>query len=99
MSDKMKLTGIELTTKDGKKIGLTIEEAKDLKEQLNGLFGKTETVFVPSAPIIIERDRYPWPYYPAYPTPIWTNPYPTYTTVTCKAESGLQVSYCGNTIE
>ena len=57
MSRKLKLTKLELQTNDGKKIELTLDEAKDLHDQLHELFGD-KTVYVPGAPVIIERDRW-----------------------------------------
>lgn len=50
---KLKLTKIEVTTKDGKKIELSLDEAKDLHEQLHELFGEKK-FFLPSAPVVIE---------------------------------------------
>ena len=41
---KLKLTGIELTTTDGKKVALTLDEARDLHRQLAELFAYKETV-------------------------------------------------------
>lgn len=47
---------------DGKKIKLTLEQAKELKEILDETFGE-KTVFVSSpSPIIIERPVYQLPY-------------------------------------
>ena len=53
---KMKITGLELCTKDGVTVPLTLAEAKELYEQLDDLFGKT-----------VEY-RYPW----LSPRPYWT---------------------------
>ena len=86
MSDKIKITGLELKTKDGKKVELTLEEAKELHEQLDELFGK-EVKYVPSTPIYVRS----W----------WeTNPYPYYG-VTCTSNNlmvtsnntGMSVNY------
>lgn len=65
MNKKLKLTKLELETKNGTKIELSLDEARELHEQLHELFGK-ETTVIPSAPVIIERDRWypPSPYYP-----------------------------------
>ena len=107
MSSKLQLTKIALETKDGKKVELTIDEAKELHEQLHSLFGE-KIQYVPSAPLIIERDRWQQPYRPYY----W------YDQVTCgssstkgnpdwcgneilcstSGDSGLSVSYCGNAL-
>ena len=101
MSKKLKLTKIELETKDGKTISLSLDEAKELHDQLHDLFG---TKYIPSTPIVIERDRYPWrdPY-----RPYWYD-------VTCKTEApnsggldvqckiegstGLKATYSGNAL-
>lgn len=42
-----------------KEISLSLDEAKELQDILNRTFGQKETVFVPSAPAIIERPRHP----------------------------------------
>jgi hypothetical protein len=105
MSEKIKLTKIELKTQEGKEISLSIDEAKELHDQLHELFGKKETVFVSShsaAPIIIERDRYPWrDYRPFWATTTDRNT-PTYapSVISCTVEgnSGLSVSYKGSEI-
>ena len=63
---KLKLTGIELKTKEGQKVSLSIDEAKDLHKQLDELFG---VEYIPSTPIYIERDRFyrqPTRYYPEF---------------------------------
>ena len=105
MSKKLKLTKIELETKDGKKVELSLTEAKELHDQLHDLFGEK---YVPSTPIVIERDRY------------WPNPYRPYwyyhvtsdavssagapkhggLGVQCKLEgnSGLNVTYSGRAL-
>ena len=93
MSGKIELSKLTLTTKEGPEVDLTVAEAKDLYEQLRQLF-EQKTVFVPSVPIVIERDR--WPYWRPY-EPIWVSRGPdNYTRITCSAQSGLAVSYCGH---
>jgi len=42
-----------------KEVSLTIEEAKELQNILDQTFGKKETVYIPSYPIIIEKPIYP----------------------------------------
>ena len=94
MGNKLKLSKIEITTKDGKTVALSLEEAKDLHAQLDELLG-SKTVFVPQTPIVIERER--WPYWSPY-QPVWcgsTGKTDDYARVTCTADSGLAVSYCG----
>jgi len=54
----MKLTNIELTTKDGKKIKLSLRDARKLYLDLVELFG-SKTIFNP--PVVIERTGPPWP--------------------------------------
>lgn len=73
---KLKVTGLELETKDGKKVPLTLAEAKDLHEQLDELFGK-EVVYRPSHPIYIDRYQ-----------PYWNQPWITW----CAASSSQSVS-------
>ena len=70
MTKKLRVTKLEVETKDGKKVALTLDEAQELYEQLHGLFGK-ESPGTPSYPLIIERDRWypPWPYYNY--NPVW----------------------------
>lgn len=92
MSRKVKLTKIELTTKEGKKVDLTLDEAKELHDQLHALFG-AKTVYVPMQSIIIERDRFQ----PIYqPTWLSTPHYSAYAT--CEGNSGLSLSYCGDAL-
>jgi hypothetical protein len=63
---KLKLSGIELETSGGQTVNLTLDEAKELHDQLHELFG---VKYVPSAPIYIDCDRYlrrlPWE------SPVW----------------------------
>ena len=100
MGKKLKITKIELETSAKKKISLTIDEARELHDQLHEFFGSKDVVFVPSAPsypIIIERDRYPWTQ-PCYtPQPIYTTTTDSTTTtmIGCSVagDSGLSVSY------
>lgn len=95
MSGKIELSKLTLTTKEGTEVDLTVAEAKDLYEQLRQLF-EQKTVFLPSAPIFIERNR--WLYWNPY-EPRWvTCGSDGYSRVTCSAQSGLAVSYCGNEV-
>lgn len=56
---KLEVTGLKLQTKDGKKVSLTLEEAKELHEQLDKLFG-TDIQYI--GPYYV--NPYPWrPYY------------------------------------
>lgn len=96
MSKKLKLTKLELETKDGKKVELSIDEAKELHAQLAELFA-TKTTVVTSQPVIIERDRF----YPPY-RPIWysndaqPNKYDVFCSV--ESDSGMKVNYCGSAL-
>ena len=111
MGKKLKLTKIELETKDGKKISLSLDEAKDLHDQLHDLFGKKDTVYIPSSPlppIIIERGRYPWrnpctPYWRGDSIPLVAKtggpvPQVQYTTCEVNCGSGLKIGYTGSTV-
>ena len=68
MTKKLRVTGLEVETRDGKKVALTLDEARELYELLHGLFGK-ESPGAPSYPLVLERDGWytPWPYY----NPAW----------------------------
>lgn len=83
MSEKIRLKKLVLTTADGKEIELSLEEARELHEQLDALFGQK---YVTTTPVIIERHRSPWdPHF----TPItWDGsntgtPEPNFPAVTC----------------
>lgn len=98
MADKLKLTTIGLTTKDGKRIELDVAEARDLYNQLHELFGRPS--YIPTWPIIIERDRYPWapPYRPWWQDQTTSAPGgPIHRpTITCQSGNGLIVEYAGD---
>ena len=106
MSRKLKLTKLSLETKDGKQVELSIDEARELHEQLHSLFGEKTTTYIPSAPVIIERDQWRPPYQPYWygdgiicgdSTDASKNIRPTYDTqCTIKSLSGLSVNYCGH---
>ncbi len=108
MSRKLRLTKIELETKDGKKVSLSLDEARDLHDQLHDLFGKKDTVYIPYTPlppVIIERDRYPWrnpctPYWIATPSTCDKIPLDSPPIITCevRSDSGLKVGYSGSTV-
>ena len=99
--EKLKLIKIILETKDGKQVSLTIDEAKELHDQLHALFGK-KTISAPSYPIVVERDRWIGPYQPYwYGTTTTTNtPAPFGNEVLCSisGDSGISVSYCGGAV-
>lgn len=94
MSGKIELSRLVLTTKEGKDVDLTVAEAKDLYEQLRQLF-EQKTVFIPGTPIVIDRRH--WPYWEPY-GPVWTSGSQGAGEVTCRASSGLSVSYCGTEV-
>ena len=70
MSKKLCITKIEIEIKAGRKIELSLAEAKELHEQLHELFGDTH---FQSYPVYIERPRW---YVKEYPFQPWI----TYTT-------------------
>lgn len=55
----VKITKLELTLQDGEKIYYTIEEAKELYEQLHEIFGRNTYIGVPTTPNI-KPATYPW---------------------------------------
>ncbi len=59
MSDKIEVTGIEIKI-NGKKISINIEDAWELKRELDKL-------------LHVESVPYPYPIYPNYPQWIWTD--------------------------
>jgi len=68
---KVELKGIDIAI-DCKGFKLTIAEAQELRKQLNELFNE-KIVTVPGAPVIIEREVWPWwKRYPDYTQPYWT---------------------------
>ena len=88
MSKKLKLTKLELETKDGKKVELSLAEAKELHEQLHELFGD-KTVYLPSQPVIIDRWRNP---YWASPYVTWCDNSKSYSTVQVNTDN-LKMTY------
>ena len=64
MSKKTKISKIVLEV-GGKKIEMSLSEARELKQILNDTFPDKETVFIPSTPVIIKRQ---WPYWRPYET-------------------------------
>lgn len=95
---KLKLTKMMLTTRDGKEIALTMDEARDLYGQLAELFAPR---LAPQAPIII--DRYPpaWmPYQPYWISSPSSADFPqSLPYVTCQAPSGLHTRYMGDVVD
>jgi hypothetical protein len=94
MTQRLKVTSIALTTADGKRVELTIAEARDLHDQLAEMFGPK----IVNTPIVIERDQWPRPWFPYQP--MWVSdrstdvpPRPTY--ITCSAPSGLRTDFLG----
>ena len=59
MTKKLRVTGLEVETKDGKKVALTRDEARELYELLHGLFGKES----PGAPFTLSGQNLPGGYY------------------------------------
>lgn len=73
---KIKITNIKITL-TGKTIELTLDEAKELQKALNETFPEKEIRYIPTQPIIIERNVPIWPWRPA--SPMWE--------VTCESRS------------
>lgn len=94
MSKKMAVTKIEITTKEGVTIPLTVEEAKDLYKELKGLFGVWED-FPPHTPIIIRE--WPYPYRVTWTTGQWVS-LPCHQQIKGQTQSGLGVSYQVNAV-
>ena len=62
MKTKVEVKKIEINI--GKqKIELTLDEARELRDLLNDTFGEQKTIYVPGAPVIIERPYYPYRYW------------------------------------
>ena len=94
MAKKLKLKKITLETACGKSVELSIEEARELHEQLDALFGDK---YQPSYPIIINRDQYPWR---RVPSPYWEY-FSNANTALCGSTSqatGMTVQYSGDSI-
>lgn len=95
---KLKLTKLVLETKGGKSVELSMDEAKELHDQLHELFG---TKYVPSQPIFIDR----WPYRPYWDTQIYCDstvvPQNGGLDVQCKIEgaSGLSATYSSEIVQ
>lgn len=96
MGDKIKLKRIVLKTSEGKEVSLTLEEAKELSDQLSELFGPK---YVPYQPVIIDRYYPPWKkYYEPYIT--WTSSaLATAPTVSYSSpNTGMSLSYKGSSL-
>jgi hypothetical protein len=92
---KLKLTKIEMTTKDGKAVELTLDEARDLHAQLDELFGK-KVEYIPSQPIVIDRYRYrPYRY---WSEPMWGTDGGTKVWMSAKSDSGLSLTCRGDSV-
>lgn len=65
--ERIQVSKLEITTKDGVKIYLGMEEAKELYHDLHSLFGRPVQTIINPAPIVIYPDQ---PWYPAKPY-IW----------------------------
>jgi len=67
MAKKLKVSQITVRTENGTDITLTLDEAKELYEQLHKLFGEKVT-YIPN-PIPIVAPNNPWQI--PYTTPMW----------------------------
>ena len=96
MKQKLNITKIVLTPSGGQDVALTIDEARDLYNQLAELFAPK---LLQSAPVVIERHVWPAPWQPYRPT--WLSSpssadYPiNLPYVTCQADSGLKTRFMG----
>ncbi len=73
-NDENKISVEKISIKIGRKtLDLTPEEMKELRDILDQTFPKEKTVYLPSQPIIIQRD-YPWVWkkYDHWCEPKWT---------------------------
>lgn len=77
----MELTSLKLKTKDGKELEVSLEEARELYNQLHNLFG---TNYIPSTPLYLDRNM---EYAPQY----WLS------NTTCKSygDTGLDITFKG----
>ena len=95
MAKKVKVTGLELETKGGTKVPLSLDEAKELYEQLDELFGK-KVEYVPGYPVRIR----PW-WYQASPPYTVVGPYTVWNSGNANTvlsnSTGMKVSYLSNT--
>ena len=100
MATKLKVTRIMLTRRGGDEVELTIDEARDLYNQLAELFAPK---LAPLAPIVIEREVLPQPwrlYYPHWISSPGSADYPQELPyVTCQAPSGLHTRYMGEVVD
>ena len=76
MKNKVSISKIRFVIGD-KELELTPDEAIELKKLLNETLGNDKTVVIPSAPIVIERER--WPYHPYRTYPVWRYEPPIWT--------------------
>ncbi len=92
MGDKIKLKRIVLKTSEGKEVSLTLEEAKELSDQLSELFGPK---YIPYQPVVIDRYYPPWDrYYKPYIT--WTSGAACGTDLYSSPNTGMSLSYTGS---
>lgn len=100
MPTKLNVTKIVLTPRGGQDVTLTIDEARDLYNQLAELFAPK---LAPQAPVVIEREVWPAPWRPYQPYWLSTPGAADYPTalpyVTCQAPSGLHTRYMGEVLD
>lgn len=89
MSKKVKIGNIEIEI-GGRVMKLKLEEAKELRDMLNSTFPEKE--YIPSTPIIIDRDYYPWrrDYWACNIAPFYGN-----SITATNGDSTLRLSYTG----
>lgn len=62
MKDKVEIKKVVINI-GGKELNLTVEEAKELRDLLNGTFGEKETIYIPQYPVYPDNPYYPWRYW------------------------------------
>jgi hypothetical protein len=99
VTDKIQLTSIDLTTKEGQEVKLGIDEARALYLRLRELFGEKERVRIEPAPYPVP---YPMPIYrPVIIPDRWTRWSPRWEVtgqsgwLSTSDSSGLQARYSG----
>lgn len=100
MATKLNVTKIVLTPRGGQDVTLTIDEARDLYNQLAELFAPK---LAPQVPILIEREVWPAPWRPYQPYWLSTSGSADFPAalpcVTCLAPSGLHTRYMGEVVD
>ena len=78
MDKKLKLTLIEFETENGEEVSLSLDEAKDLYDQLHELFNKKSALTLPPLPTAPSDSPHGLDPYPIYPIPRYPGDMITY---------------------